>query len=208
MRTSSVFFLLRRRVLPLLCGLLVCTALWVEAQQSQLAQQVIRLHVLANSDQAEDQALKLQVRDAVLTETEALLSGLTSAQAAAAQLGQSLPSLEETAAQAVSQAGYAYPVAVSLEDRWFPTRQYDGGALPAGTYQTLRVVIGAGQGHNWWCVLFPDLSLPAVSAPAVQTGSLGGPVPLLLAEDGPAYDLRFKTLEWWGLCKGWLTGKT
>lgn len=208
MRTSSVPFPLWRRILPLLCALLVCTALWAEAQQSQLAQQIIRLHVVANSDRDADQALKLRVRDAVLAETDALLAGQTSAQTAASQLGRSLSSLEETAAETVSQAGYAYPVQVSLEERWFPTRQYAGGALPAGTYQTLRVVIGAGQGQNWWCVLFPALAVPAASETAVQTIGLDGQVHTLVTEETPAYTFRFKTLEWWGLCKGWLTGQT
>lgn len=208
MGTSSLLLVLRRRVLPLLCALLVCTALWAEAQQTRLAQQIIRLHVVAHSDQAADQALKLQVRDAVLAETDALLSGPTDAQEALSRLGQALPSLEQTAAETVAQAGYPYAVAVSLEDRWFPTRQDAGGALPAGTYQTLRVVIGAGQGHNWWCVLFPALSLPAASEPTVPTGSLGSQNLLVLDAEAPGYTLRFRTLEWWGLWKGWLTGQT
>lgn len=97
---------------------------------------------------------------------------------------------------------------VSLEDEWFPTRQYEGGALPAGTYQALRVVIGSGEGKNWWCVVFPSLCLPAVTESSVQAAGLSGQDYALITEESQPYVFKFKTLEWWGNCKGWLTGQS
>ena len=196
-----------RRVLPILCALLVCTALWAELQQAALAEKVIRLHVVANSDDQADQAQKLQVRDRILADTRDLLTGQESAQEAAEILRENLWPLSRGASQAVAQAGYSYSVRVSLEDAWFPTRQYEGGALPAGTYQALRVVIGEGDGKNWWCVVFPSLCLPAVSETALQASGFSTQDCALITEDSPAYTFQFKTLEWWDACKGWLTGR-
>ncbi len=196
-----------RRVLPILCALLVCTALWAEAEQGALADKVIRLHVVANSDTEADQALKLRVRDAVLDETNTLLTGQESAQEAARILQENLTALGGIAAETVFQAGYPYSVRVSLEDTWFPTRQYEGGALPAGTYQALRVVIGSGEGQNWWCVVFPALCLPAVTESSVQAAGLSGPDYALITEESQPYVFKFKALEWWGTWKGWLSGQ-
>ena len=146
-----------RRVLALFFAFLVCTALWAEATQAQLAEKVIRLHVLANSDSQADQTLKLQVRDKILAQTASLLSGQESAAQAAAILQDNLDALAQTAAQEIAARGYHYPVKVCLEETWFPTRQYENVSLPAGNYQALRVLIGEGAGKNWWCVLYPPL---------------------------------------------------
>ena len=197
-----------RQILALFCAALVSTALWAEAEQTQLADKIIRLHVIANSDSQADQALKLQVRDQVLVQADTLLSGQESAQQAAEILRDNLTPLAETAAQTVSQAGFSYQVQVSLEDTWFPTRQYGDLSLPAGQYQALRVVIGQGEGKNWWCVVFPSLCLPAVSEQALQTAGLTGQDYALLTESSQPYVIKFKALEWWGNCKGWLTGQS
>ena len=196
-----------RQILALFCAALVCTALWAEAEQTQLADKVIRLHVIANSDSQADQALKLQVRDQVLAQADTLLSGQESAQQAAEILRDNLTPLAETAARTVSQAGFSYQVQVSLEDTWFPTRQYGDLSLPAGQYQALRVVIGQGEGKNWWCVVFPSLCLPAVSEQALQTASLTGQDYALLTESSQPYVIKFKALEWWGSCRSWLASR-
>ena len=124
-----------RRVVALFFACLVCTALWAEAAQIQLADKVIRLHVLANSDSQEDQALKLYVRDQILAQTTPLLEGGTSAPEAEAILQDSLGLLTQTAQAAIAAQGYDYSVSVRLEETWFPTRQYQDVALPAGNYQ-------------------------------------------------------------------------
>ena len=196
-----------RQILALFCAALVSTALWAEAEQTQLADKIIRLHVIANSDSQADQALKLQVRDQVLAQADTLLSGQESAQQAAEILRDNLTPLAETAAQTVSQAGFSYQVQVSLEDTWFPTRQYGDLSLPAGQYQALRVVIGQGEGKNWWCVVFPSLCLPAVSEQALQTAGLTGQDYALLTESSQPYVIQFKALEWWGSCRSWLASR-
>ena len=186
-----------RRVLALFVACLVCTALWAEATQVQLASQVIRLHVLANSDSEEDQALKLEVRDRVLETTSALLAGETEPQAAAVLLDQHLDDIAQTAAQEISAQGHDDRIEVRLEQTWFPTRQYQGISLPAGNYLALRVLIGEAEGHNWWCVVFPNLCLPAVSERALEASTLTPGQISLLQEEETSYVFRFKTLELW-----------
>lgn len=186
-----------RRVLALFVACLVCTALWAEATQVRLASQVIRLHVLANSDSEEDQALKLEVRDRVLETTSALLAGETEPQAAAVLLNQHLDDIAQTAAQEISAQGHNDRVEVRLEQTWFPTRQYQSISLPAGNYLALRVLIGAAEGHNWWCVVFPNLCLPAVSERALEASTLTPGQISLLQEEETSYVFRFKTLELW-----------
>lgn len=190
-----------RQVLALFCAGLVCTALWAEAEQTRLADHVIRLHVLANSDTEADQALKLNVRDQVLAQTNQLLTGQETAQEAAEILQDNLAPLEETAAQAISDQGYPYPVTVQLEETWFPTRQYENVSLPAGNYQALRVIIGEGAGKNWWCVVFPSLCMPAVTESSLQTAGLTGRDYALLTEESQPYVIKFKAMEWWGTFK-------
>lgn len=186
-----------RRVMALFVACLVCTALWAEATQVRLASQVIRLHVLANSDSEEDQALKLEVRNRVLETTSALLAGETEPQAAAVLLNQHLDDIAQTAAQEISAQGHDDRVEVRLEQTWFPTRQYQGISLPAGNYLALRVLIGAAEGHNWWCVVFPNLCLPAVSERALEASTLTPGQISLLQEEETSYVFRFKALELW-----------
>lgn len=195
-----------RRILPLCCGLLICMTLWAEAQQQHLADQVIRLHVLANSDSPADQTLKLAVRDEILAQTNTLLSGEETAAEAEAILRENLTQLSYTASEKVFEEGYFYNVHVTLEDTWFPTRQYENISLPAGTYKALRIIIGEGLGKNWWCVVFPSLCMSAVTEETAQAVGLSGEDYALLSEESPSYEIRFKAVEWWELCKHHLFG--
>ena len=144
-------------------GLTLMAGAWSSASADALAGQVLRLHVIANSDAQADQELKLQVRDGVLTQAGELLEGISSQEEAEAMLADHLEELARTGADIVGQAGYDYPVSASLEECWFPTRVYDTFSLPAGNYRALRVVIGAGEGQNWWCVVFPPLCMAATT---------------------------------------------
>jgi stage II sporulation protein R len=167
--------------------------------QQELSDKVVRLHVLANSDSEEDQALKLQVRDAVLVRAEELLTEASDRQEAESLLRGRLLEFEDIAAEAIAQAGYDYPVSVELADTDFPTREYDGFTLPAGEYLALRVLIGEAQGQNWWCVVFPPLCTAAaadVPASALAAGFSQEEVSLITEGDG-GYILKFKTVEWW-----------
>ncbi len=181
-------------------GLTLTAGVWSSASASALAGQVLRLHVVANSDTQEDQVLKLQVRDAVLEQADLLLEDVTDRGEAEAVLSQQLQALAEAGAAVVAGAGYDYPVTVSLEDCWFPTKVYDGFSLPAGTYRALRIVIGEGGGQNWWCVVFPPLCLASVTeevaATAAQAGLSEDQVSLITGRDG-GYVVKFKLMEWW-----------
>lgn len=166
--------------------------------QSALADKVVRLHVLANSDSEADQTLKLTVRDAVLAETEALLEDVESREEATVILRAQLPLLQRSAERTLAEQGSGYPVEVRLETAAFPTKEYDGFALPAGEYLALRVLIGEAAGQNWWCVVFPPLCHAAVAEVpevAVSAGLSGAQVRLITEEDG--YVLKFKCAELW-----------
>lgn len=188
-------------LLSLLCAL-VCTGVWAsEAHQSQrqLAEKLIRLHVLANSDREEDQELKLRVRDSVLSRAEELLRGAEDLEEARADLEAALPELEALAEAAVEAAGYAYPVSASLSWESYPTRVYDTFTLPAGEYLSLRFLIGEGAGHNWWCVVYPPLCQSAsqedFSGAAEEAGLTEEEVSLISGESR-GYTVRFKSIEW------------
>ena len=184
----------------LLVGLVlsILSGVWAVKTQNRLADQVVRLHVLANSDSPEDQALKLEVRDAVLQKSTELLKGSTSRQEAEVILRRNLPALRKVSEEQIAAQGYAYPVDVVLEVTGFPTKAYDGFSLPAGKYLALRVLIGAAAGQNWWCVAFPPLCTTAtadVAVTALAAGMEPEDVRLIMEEDG--YVLKFKAVEWW-----------
>jgi len=185
----------------LLVGVILFLSSGVFALQTQtsLSEKVVRLHVLAHSDSEEDQALKLQVRDAVLERAESLLRQVSDRGEAESLLRGRLLELERIAQDTVAEAGYAYPVTLELADSEFPTREYDGFTLPAGTYLALRVLIGDAEGQNWWCVVFPPLCAAAsadIPAAALAAGLEAEEV-RLITEDSAGYVLKFKTVELW-----------
>ena len=187
--------------LALMIGLALFLASGAMALQTgdQLADRVVRLHVLANSDSEADQALKLLVRDKVLAQAEALLRQAGDRGEAEALLRDRLPELERTARGAVRAAGYGYAVRASLEEMEFPTRVYDGFTLPAGKYLALRVVIGSGGGRNWWCVVFPPLCTAAASEvpETAMAAGLSRDQVGLITEENQGYVLKSKAVEWW-----------
>lgn len=126
-------------------------------------QQFIRLHVRANSDSQADQDLKLQVRDGILDYTTNLLSSTDDKTEAMALVQENLPELASAAQEVVAQNGFDYPVRASLKEEYFEYREYDGFYLPADVYDSLIVEIGSGEGHNWWCVIFPAVCLSGSS---------------------------------------------
>lgn len=169
---------------------LTATAAAMQHQQIQLSEKMVRLHVVANSDSSEDQALKLQVRDAVLSVTQAL-SGKDDIQTV-------LPQIKAAAEVCLRQNGSLDNVCVSLGKEHFPTRVYENFSLPAGVYTALRVTIGAGEGKNWWCVVFPSICFRATTEDleeaAVTAGFTRDEV-ALITEENNGYVLKFKTLE-------------
>lgn len=136
-----------------------------EMEFRSISKEVLRLHVLANSNSEADQALKLKVRDRVLMVSEELLADCKTQAEAKSCIAEHTDVLSQAAATCIGEEGYDYPVSVRLEEVYFPTRNYEGGSLPAGVYQALRVEIGAAAGKNWWCVLFPKLCFVNAQVP-------------------------------------------
>ncbi len=167
--------------------------------EAQIYDSVIRLHVLANSDSEQDQALKLVVRDAVLSYTEPLLASLSSREEAQQALTGAIPQIEQVCERALRERGCNAPVCVSLTKEEYPRRTYESIALPAGEYLSLQVQIDEAQGQNWWCVLFPPLCMSAASTNSEVTCLSAGLTQeqyrLIADTDDTKYQLRFKILE-------------
>ncbi len=128
-----------------------------------ITEDVFRLHVIANSDSDEDQALKLRVRNAVLEASADIFGGAVSADDAKRLSEENLQLFEAAAAAEIAASGYDYPVRCEVGTVHFDRRVYGSAELPEGDYSALRVIIGEGEGRNWWCVMFPALCLPAVT---------------------------------------------
>lgn len=204
----------RRKLRSLETIFLICLALvlllfvWLEREQSELSESVLRLHVLANSDSAVDQELKLKVRDRVLVEANELLKGETNVVEAQEILTKQLSRLAAIGAEVVAQEGFDYPVSAQLVETWFPTKEYHDFALPSGQYDALRIVIGEGEGQNWWCVVFPPLCLGSVSETteevAIEAGLSEKQISLMTGES-EGYVVKFKALELWETIKGYFS---
>ena len=192
-------------VVAVLC--LLTAGAWLSREQGELAERLIRFHVVAHSDRAEDQELKLAVRDRVLEQARAIYPPDATLEEVYAALEAHLDLLEAAGRAVVEEEGYAYPVSARLEQCWFPTKEYNGFALPAGNYTALRVTIGAGEGQNWWCVAFPPLCLGAASQTveaAAQAGLFSEDQTALVTEESGGYMLKFKCMELLGNLRGLL----
>ena len=193
-----------------LCLALVLTILFTfsgfTACCEDIPNHVLRLHVLANSDSSADQSLKLKVRDRILKESAGILDGASDKENAEKIVSAQIPKLQNAAADEIKKHGYDYPVKVTLTNMYFTTRQYDDVTLPAGRYDALRVTIGSGKGHNWWCVLFPPMCLPAAEKKeelkdVLNKNELG------ITENKGGYIVKFKTVEAYEQFKEWLKNK-
>lgn len=158
-------FILDGRELVLLGCMLFAAFLASFAQFAQkcdlVRSDVVRLHILANSDSEEDQALKLLVRDRILLETSDLFAVPQSQEQARETARCALGDIKKAAQAVLKEQGIDAPVNVQLTTMHFPQRQYESLSLPAGQYDAVRVTIGAGSGQNWWCVVYPPLCVPA-----------------------------------------------
>lgn len=193
--------------LLLLLTAVLLWGVWSAQEQDALEQKMIRLHVIANSDTQADQTLKLQVRDQILEEATGILEESADMADAQKRLTAALPQLEETARQEIVNRGYDYSVSARLEETEFPTKEYDGFALPSGRYLALRVVIGEGAGQNWWCVVYPPLCTVAstdLEETAVASG-LGEEDISLITEENTGYVLKFRSLELWEQIRQWFS---
>ena len=166
--------------------------LCAQRRAASVSRNLVRLHVLAVDDTPLEQRVKLEVRDAVLDCLTPLLAEARSAGEAGAILEGALESIREAAQ---GRAGER-PVAVTLTCERYPTRDYAGFTLPAGEYRSLRIVLGEGKGHNWWCIVFPPVCLAAVQCEELRPVMRPEDYALITREEG--WELRFRSVELWG----------
>ena len=194
-------FHLKAWELALLCALCLtlCAAVWAREQSDRISSSLIRLHVLAVDDSAEEQALKLRVRDAVLAYLAPKLERAGSISDAQKLLYRERENILRAAQTETDRA-----VTVTFTREHYPTRDYGSFALPAGTYPSLRVIVGAGEGHNWWCVVFPPLcTAESLEPQAVETMTKDDA--RLITSDETDVVIKFRILEWYDAIKEALT---
>lgn len=139
--------------------------------QKDLAKQVLRFHVLANSDREEDQKLKMQVKEAVLSFMKEEIPQADTLEKTKKWSQSHLTEIESVAEKVIEKEGYSYPVKAEVTECEFPDKTYGDVTFPAGTYQALRIEIGEAKGQNWWCVLYPNLCfIDAVHAVVPEEG--------------------------------------
>ena len=191
----------------LVCGFVLaalCSFFPFAAACGQLPRDVVRLHVVANSNGAEDQAVKLLVRDAVLEEAARWYQGAGSMEEASSQLCTHLQSIAGAARQVLGEQGMGYSATAQMTEMYFPTRDYGDFRLPAGRYRTLRVTLGEGAGKNWWCVVFPSLCLPAATQEEALLTLPEGERQVV--EGGQGVQVKLKAVELWESLREWLRG--
>ena len=173
--------------------------------EEQIYNKVVRLHVLANSDSEEDQAVKLAVRDAILDVTVPLLQDCKSKEDAVALLEENRPMLTGTAQAVLQKEGFDQVVTIEMGLEDYPTRTYDSLCFPAGEYVSMRINIGEGEGQNWWCCVFPPLCLGTATVSekkaedaCISVGFTPTQYKIITESDKPVYRARFKILEFFG----------
>ena len=187
----------RKLEISLFCGLVISILLSIisfGASCGEIRQDVLRMHVIANSDSVEDQAVKLKVRDAVLEAGEDLFDGTLTAEGAEQVLESDIERLQNAAQTVLTENGFDYGVRVEIGKDYFNTRTYDGEVtLPAGEYEAVRVILGEGKGQNWWCVMFPPMCLPAAEADTEISDVLTQNEEDVV-KSNPKYEARFKEI--------------
>jgi len=162
---------------------------------------MLRLHILANSDSDYDQSLKLEVRDYIVADIAELTRDSACSDEAADKINAALDNIEQRTRDFMQARGHNYKISASLSRGLYPRRIYTDGyadfMFPAGEYNSLRIIIGEARGENWWCVLFPPLCLSGVIIEEELTaaGYTSGQINILKTDSGTRYEIRFKFLE-------------
>lgn len=173
----------------------IITQTFFTAQCEEIPENILRLHILANSDSEEDQALKIKVRDHILEESTELFQNADNKTEAVHITKTNLDNIVDDAQQYVYSLGYDYEISGEIvQDMYFNTREYDNFTLPAGRYDAFRIIIGEGEGHNWWCVMFP----PMCFSMAEDSGDLSQVLTddqLEITENEVKYEYKFKIVE-------------
>ena len=179
----------------LLIATLILAAMPTDAE-AMIYEDTVRLHILAASDSEEDQALKLSVRDSLLQKYGKRLAAAENKGEAEGMAGALLDEIRLDAERWIREAGYSYGVRVTLTKEWYDTREYEDFTLPAGVYTSLRVIIGSGEGKNWWCVMYPPLCIDIATENAPSddaTIDYTKEETTLITDKG--YNVKFKILE-------------
>lgn len=164
------------------------------AECNEIRDSVIRLHILANSDSEQDQQVKLKVRDALLECGSELFGGTVNIDNAEECLSKERELLVNKANEVLAENGFEYEAEIYLTEEYFQTREYENFTLPAGEYLALKVILGKGEGHNWWCVMFPPLCIPA-AAKRTDTEIILGKDGTEIISNPVKYEMRFKIVE-------------
>lgn len=187
-------------VMLTLCLIVLLVGILPVHGESEIYNRVLRLHVIANSDSEEDQALKLKVRDAVLEASTPLLAECETREEAMTTIRENLPLLEDAARKTIAAEGRADTVSAVLGEEVYPTKDYESFCFPAGSYVSLQIKIGDAEGQNWWCVLFPPMCLGAASKESaeeacISVGLTGEQYRIITETERPTYSVRFRILE-------------
>ncbi len=167
---------------------------------SELYGNVIRLHILAESDSEQDQKAKLEIKNCVIERISQLISDARNADHAASIIDTNVPGINEYVQQVSCDLGYDYDIKTHFSEEKYPVRYYDGFAFPAGTYKSLRITLGSGKGKNWWCVLYPSICVSPVDEAdeLLAEAGLSEKTVKYICED-EKYKIRFRFLELLGL---------
>ena len=176
-----------------LCFAILMSLAGFDAHCESVRGSVLRLHILANSDSDFDQSVKLSVRDRVLESCSDLFEGARDLSEAEQRARESLPRLEKVAKAELERLGCDLPVTVEVGEDDFDTRTYGDVTLPAGRYTAVRVLIGAAEGHNWWCVCYPNICLAAAGQKQEISSVLDEENTRIVTSGG--YKVRFKIVE-------------
>ena len=179
--------------IAILISIIFSIASFADTSES-VRNQVLRLHVLANSDSAEDQELKLKVRDAILNAGCDIFDGSTDVNNARLKIEPYTDDLINVAEKVIIDNGFDYDVKIYLCNEYFTTRTYETVTLPAGEYLALKVIIGEGKGHNWWCVMFPPMCISAADEENEMKNVLNADE-ISLIKKNPSFEPRFKIIE-------------
>lgn len=172
------------------------------ADRNTLHNEILRLHVVANSDSQEDQSIKLKVRDAVLESISEDLRNVADMEQAKAYIQENLPKIQQAANDCLAALGCEDTAVATLQEEIFDKRVYDTFSLPSGIYEALRITIGSGEGKNWWCVTFPTLCIPATSEGFEDVAVSAGFSETLTQTLEGEYEIRFYLLDLLGKLEG------
>ena len=201
-------FLAKRKVklflISLIIGMCVTSVLSVYSKDivEGISDSVVRLHVVANSNSDEDQALKLKVRDEIIKKLEPLLASSESTEETKKVIKANLGFIEEEVEKTIKKYGYTYGVTVNFDNYYFPTKQYGNVQFPKGNYDALKIVIESGKGNNWWCVLYPALcfaensngTLPEESEAKLKNTLSHDEYDIVTSKS--KFNFKFKIVEW------------